>query len=287
MSILRDIGLYNCRFDTAPVLNSAVIERLFLDGSQLPGLHAERLEARGGLYLRGAFVDGEVRLVSATFGGNVECNGATLGVVPGTAFNAEGLEARRMSFRGTRCGGPVILRDAELDGDLDCAAIEVLAPGDVAIDAPGIDIGGSVVLRNARVAGEVRLLAAKIGGDLDCTAAAIENSGEDALQLSRIVLGGAFFLRDRALIDGALALTGASLGTIHDDAQSWPAKGNLLLNRCLYGAFIGGPVDANGRLDWLSRQTPERWGEDSGPSPTSSSPPSFSKWDTRKMPGRS
>jgi len=45
--IIRDIGLNNCHFDTAPVLNSSVIERLFLDGSALPGLHAERLEARG------------------------------------------------------------------------------------------------------------------------------------------------------------------------------------------------------------------------------------------------
>ena len=35
-----------------------------------------------------------------------------------------------------------------------------------------------------------------------------------------------------------------------------------MLNRCRYGAFIGGPVDSGSRLDWLSRQVPERWGED-------------------------
>ena len=35
--VLRDIGLNNCRFDTAPILNSAVIERLFLDGSAASG----------------------------------------------------------------------------------------------------------------------------------------------------------------------------------------------------------------------------------------------------------
>jgi hypothetical protein len=40
-----------------------------------------------------------------------------------------------------------------------------------------------------------------------------------------------------------------------------------LLNRCRYGAFIGGPVDAASRLDWLSRQTAERWGEDFWPQP--------------------
>ncbi len=128
--VLRDIGLNNCRFDTAPILNSAVIERLFLDGSPLPGLHAERLEARGGLYLRGAEVDGEVRLISATFGGNVECDGATFRAASGASFNAEGIEARRIHFRGARCTGPVILSGAELVADLDCAGITVQSPGE-------------------------------------------------------------------------------------------------------------------------------------------------------------
>ena len=63
--LFRDIGLKDCRFDAAPVLRSAIIDRLFLDGSSLPGLHAERLEARGGLYLRGAEIAGEVRLSTA------------------------------------------------------------------------------------------------------------------------------------------------------------------------------------------------------------------------------
>jgi hypothetical protein len=39
------------------------------------------------------------------------------------------------------------------------------------------------------------------------------------------------------------------------------------LNRCRYEAFIDGPVDTRGRLEWLSRQTPERWGEDFWPQP--------------------
>ncbi|MCQ8780420.1 hypothetical protein NQU49_27870, partial [Escherichia coli] len=70
-----------------------------------------------------------------------------------------------------------------------------------------------------------------------------------------------------ARVDGALAMTGASIDTIHDSAACWPKHGDLLLNRCLYSAFIGGPVDAKSRLDWLSRQTPQRWGEDFWPQP--------------------
>jgi hypothetical protein len=45
----RDIGLLDCRFDAIPVLRSAVIDTLSLDGSDLPGLNADRLEARGDL----------------------------------------------------------------------------------------------------------------------------------------------------------------------------------------------------------------------------------------------
>jgi hypothetical protein len=265
--ILRDIGLNNCHFDTAPNLNSAVIERLFLDGSSLPGLSAERVEARGGLYLRGAEVDGEVRLISATFGGNVECDGASFRPVSGPSLNAEGIEARRIHLRGARCTGPLILAGAELDADFDCAGMTLAAPGDVAINAGAIDVGGSVVLRATAIEGEVRLLAARIGADLDCSGARIANPGRDGLQLSRATIAGVFFLRDGAEVDGTLAMTGATIGSIHDEAPSWPKRGDLLLNRCLYSAFIGGPVDAESRLDWLSRQSPERWGEDFWPQP--------------------
>jgi hypothetical protein len=265
--IIRDIGLNNCHFDTAPVFNSAVIERLFLDGSSLPGLHAERLEARGGLYLRGADVHGEVRLISATFGGNVECDGARLRPATGTAFNAEGLEARRLHLRGARCGGAVILTGAELAADLDCAGASIHAPAGVAIDAVAVDVGSRVVLRAAEIEGEVRLIAARIGADLDCAGVRIVNPSGDGLLLNRTTIAGAFFLRDGAMIEGTLAMTGATIGSIHDEAASWPKPGDLLLNRCLYSAFIGGPVDAASRLAWLGRQDPERWGEDFWPQP--------------------
>jgi hypothetical protein len=62
-------------------------------------------------------------------------------------------------------------------------------------------------------------------------------------------------------------MTGAVIGAIHDEEKCWPGKGDLLLNRCLYGAFIGGSVDAHSRLKWLARQVPERWGTDFWPQP--------------------
>ncbi|MBN9471354.1 MAG: hypothetical protein J0J10_21515 [Bosea sp.] len=265
--VFRDIGLNDCHFEETPVLRAAIINRLFLDGSQLPGLQAERLEARGGIYLRGAEIGGEVNLVQARLGGNLECDGATLRVSDGYALLAPSLEVRNVLARGTTMRGGINLSGAVLTADLDCAGAAITRDEGTAIEASEAEIRGSVVLRSARLEGEARLSAAQIGGDVDASGAVLGVPGGIALELARSVIKGAFFLRRGAKVNGTLALTGATIGTIHDEAACWPAPGDLLLNRCRYGAFIDGPVDAASRLDWLARQEPERWGEDFWPQP--------------------
>jgi hypothetical protein len=102
---------------------------------------------------------------------------------------------------------------------------------------------------------------------MDLTRAAVANPGEIAVDLGRTAVGGAFFLRDGARLSGTLNLNGATLGAIVDEPECWPAVGDLRLNRCLYGAFLGSEVSARARLDWLARQTPDRWNEDFSPQP--------------------
>lgn len=265
--VFRDIGLNDCHFEAAPILRAAIINRLFLDGSLLPGLQAERLEARGGIYLRGAEINGEVNLVQSRLGGNLECDGATIRAPRDYALLAPSLEVRNVLVRGANIRGGINLSGALLAADLDCAGTVITRDEGIAIEASESETRGSVVLGSARIEGEVRLTASQIGGDMDCTGAVLGNPGGNALELSRALIKGAFFLRRQAKINGTLALTGASIGTIHDEAGCWPKEGDLLLNRCRYGAFIDGPVDAESRLDWLARQTPDRWGEDFWPQP--------------------
>jgi hypothetical protein len=265
--VFRDIGLNDCHFEAGPILRAAIINRLFLDGSSLPSLQAERLEARGGVYLRGAHVSGEVTLAQSRLGGNLECDGATIHNARGCAVNAQGIEVRNVLARGASLRGGINLSGAQLTGDLDCGGAVVTVTEGVAVDASEMESRGSVVLRGARVDGEVRLVASLVDGDLDCTAAALSNPGNMALEMSRSTVKGAFFLRREARVNGTLAMTGSSIGTIHDEDSCWPKTGDLLLNRCRYGAFIDGPVDARSRLDWLARQTPARWGEDFWPQP--------------------
>lgn len=264
----RDIGLKDCHFDASPVLRSAIIDNLFLDGSSLPGLQADRLEARGCLSLRGAIVTGEIRLSGARTGGSIEADGATLALPDGIVLEAAGLEARGgVQLRGANVRGGINLSGARLVGDVNAVGARIERPGEVVLNLDGVVAGGDLALRGATISGETRLHGAQFGGDVDCSAATLVQPGGHALTLNRATITGAFFLRQGASIKGALDLTATSIGAIDDDRASWPQTGDLLLNRCQYGAFIGGPVDAKSRLDWLSRQTPERWNADFWPQP--------------------
>lgn len=262
-----DIGLKDCGFECAPNLRAAVINRLFLDGSSLPGLNAERIETRGGIYLRGVDIGEAVNVAESRLGGNLECDGATFRGSSTYGLQAQSIEVRNVLLRGARITSGVNLSGGQVRADLDCAGSVITSDAGVAIDASESTIGGSVVLRKAQLKGEMRLPASSINGDLDCTAAHFDHSGKLALDLSRTAIRGAFFLRRGAAVKGTLSMTGASVGTILDEADCWPAYGDLLLNRCRYDAFIDGPTDAKTRLDWLARQAPERWGEDFWPQP--------------------
>ena len=196
--IPRDIGLKDCRFDAVPILTSAVIDNLFLDGSALPGLQADRVEARGGISLRGSKVTGEIRLRGARLAGDLDCHGAIIELADGVAITADGLEARGgVLLRGAEICGGISLTGARLGGDLDGVGLRIERPGRVVIDGDGIDARGDLALRNATIAGEIRAHGAHFGGDLDCSGASLSQPEGDALRLNRASIDGAFFSQRR------------------------------------------------------------------------------------------
>ncbi|MFN7267993.1 MAG: hypothetical protein ACK5UA_03195 [Cereibacter sp.] len=263
-----DIGLQDCRFDAAPVLRSAVIDTVSFDGSYLPGLPADRLEARGDILLRSATVTGPISLRGARIGSDLVMDGMTLSHEGDRALSAERIFIRGSALmRGATVRGGIALLGARIGGDFDLVGSSIERPSAPAVEADSADITGDAAFRQARITGMVSLVTARIGGDVDLTGTHAANPGDVAVRLNRTVVGGALFLRDGAAIDGALSLNGAELGAITDEAASWPKPGDLLLNRCLYKAFLGAPVGAADRLNWLSRQDPSRWGEDFWPQP--------------------
>ncbi len=318
--IPRDLELIFCHFDDAPVLRSAVIDNLFLNGSRLPGLEADRLEARGSVVLRGADVEGTVRLLGATLGGDLSCISARFRAgADRLALVADRINARGSVFlRGADVEGMVRLLGTTLGGDLDCngarfragadrlalVADRIDARGDVflrgavvegeirlsgatlggnlacdsarfragadgvALNADGLSAQGCVFLSGVDVEGEVRLLGAKLGGDLACDGAWLKARVRPrAVCLNGAKIVGNFFLRDGAKVDGVLDMTDAEMGNLTDEAASWPGPGNLLLDRCRYGAFTGKDIDAEARIRWLSLQDDALWGDDFWPQP--------------------
>jgi hypothetical protein len=266
--IPRDIGFLDCRFEATPVLRSAVVDTLSFDGSVLPGLAADRIEARGDLLFRSATVTGPINLRGARIGGDLVFDGATLDHPDERCLNAERISVQGGALiRGAQVRGALALPGSRIGGHLDLVGARIERPEGFAVEANSVSVGGDVALRHAVIKGTFCLETARVGGDIDLSGARISMPGGIAVRLDRTTAASAFFLRDGAAVDGALNLTGAQLGAMVDDPASWPAQGNLLLNRCLYGAFLGASADAHLRLEWLARQTPSRWGEDFWPQP--------------------
>src|SRR5262249_23763812 len=69
--------------------------------------------------------------------------------------------------------------------------------------------------------------------------------GEIAIASAELNIAHSEFLLD---------LTDASVSSMSDDAESWPAGKRLLLDGFSYDRISGGPTDAEKRLHWLALQ---------------------------------
>lgn len=263
-----DLRLADCRFEAALTLRSCSLDSLLLDGSLLPGLLAEKLDARGGVYLRATSVDGLTDFRGARIGGALVADGARLSRPGAEAFAADSVEARGgVLLRGAVVRGAVALEGARIGGDLDATGADLANPEGDALRADGLETQGDVLLRRAAVAGRVGLTGARVGGDVDLGAGRFSALGGEAVMLNRASVDGALMMRDGAAIEGLLNLNGTTVDALVDAPESWPASGDLALNRFVYRGFLIAPSDAALRLDWLARQAPARWGEDFWPQP--------------------
>ena len=158
-------------------------------------------------------------------------------------LDLEGCEiARDLGLLDCRFSDPPLLRSARLQNlFLNRSAL----PG---LQAGGLETRGIVSLANAKFTGKVELTDSRIGSDLACEGTEISNPDRGALIANAAKVTGRFFLRKNAKIDGVLDLSGADLGAINDDPACWPTSpGDLILNRCRYGAFLGDGINAADR----------------------------------------
>jgi hypothetical protein len=277
------LPLLLCRCNLA---NSSDFQRvklplLDLNGTYARSINMDGANVTGSIFLVRLKVEGEVRLIGAQIGGNLECDTAILKSPGGSALSADSADIRGNVFlrAGFSAAGEVDLLGAQIGGDLDCGGGTFENPGGAALKADRANIKGAVFLKyNFSSEGEVRLIGAQIGGNLECDTAILKNAGGLALNADSADIKGNVFLRDNFSAEGAvrlnaahitgtleiiawknawpaiLDLTGAAVGYFLDEKKSWPNKGNLGLDGFVYRVIAVGPTDARSRLAWLDLQ---------------------------------
>ena len=98
----RRLDIQHTHFAEPIWAHDAHLPTLYLDGSHIPGLQADRCRITGGVHLRGGFkATGEVSLVSAHIGGDLDCDGGSFENAGGDALNAQGATVKGgFIFRG-------------------------------------------------------------------------------------------------------------------------------------------------------------------------------------------
>ena len=262
------LTLWHCSMDHAS-LHSTEIPLLDLQGTWLQSLFADAVTVKGAVYLRNGFrTEGQVRLLGARIGGDLDCSNAAVENPPqadvpgsGIAVNADRAVVKGTVFlnKGFRAQGDVRLLGANIGGDLDCSNATFANPprpgvpgSGIALAADGIVVKGTVFLNKGfRAEGEVRLLGGQVGGQLTCTGGSISGAmNADAATVKRALRWTYIVNPERT----TLILNDASVGALVDDSKSWPAHGNLFLDGFLYERISSGPRDVKNRLEWLARQ---------------------------------
>ena len=272
-SVPFPLGLFRSVLPEGINFCSAEIRAVNLNGSSSGPIGADGLTVHGSLFLRDGFhARGEVRLLGAKIGGNLECNGGAFENDGKNALSADGVEVRGGVFlrEGFHAKGEVRLLGAKIGGNLDCTGGKFENAGKYALSADGVDVRGEVFLSDGfHAKGEVGLLGAKIGGNLDCHGGTFENAGKDALSADGASVHGTLFLKDGFRAQGVVRLVMARAGVLNDAKASWPAPGCLDLRGFVYDN-LGSPDDAKSRLEWIQRQYPKdkkKWKGEFRPQP--------------------
>jgi len=271
--IPHNVLLHRCQFTHFFVAQDSQVQgSVTLEGSHLlGGINADRIQCEGGLFLRNGFkATGEVRLLGAQIGGNLDCNGGQFEVEEGNALSADRAVVKGDVFLcdGFKATGVVRLLGAQIGGSLNCNGGQFEIKEGNALSADGLVVNGDVFLNKGfKATGVVRLLGAQIGGDLTCNGGQFEVKEGDALSADRSVVKGYVFLCDGFKATGVVRLLGAQIGGSLNcnggqfevkegnalSADGLVVKGDIVLNGGfkatgvvrLLGAQIGGSLNCS------------------------------------------
>jgi hypothetical protein len=243
---------------------------LFMDGAHIENrtgyaFACDRLEVGGNLSMGGGFMAiGEVSLSGAKVGNQLNCRGASFMNEGGIAVRAQGIKVESnvtlgdvTPGKGFEAKGEVRLSNGQIRGDLACPCARFTNAGKQAINAAHLKVEGSISLIYADVAGQVDLDGCEVGRDVSFEG--FKADGKVSLVDAQIE-GFLTWTRIRSPQTVTFDLRLAKVGTLRDDQNSWPRKGQLRLDGFVYGhIYDDAPIDPERRLEWLHRQPRDRY----------------------------
>lgn len=287
------IVLRNCVFSEIINLAGAEIAELELDGSHTLSIHASGLDVRNNLRMSKGFeAVGTVVLDHAKVGLDLDFGGATLRYAKshGDPF-PDRLHATLFAYLIQVGGnvwlnhrfvsyGAVDLGGARIGSNLHFDSGHFINPNNVAIAVPGASVDGVVYLASWGTDGDVEVTGVAnfsfdrvannfVVDHAKFLGAPSDNHGFVGTSMS---VARSFTWRNVTLQNGArLDLGDASVETLLDDRQSWPAPGGLIIDGFTYNGLeseAGSRVDGRAvyasddrnavesRLRWLALQPP-------------------------------
>ncbi len=270
VSIPFQLAFEHCRLKGSINLSQAEVLQLDLQGSLVCGITADSLTVKNNLLLNAHFESrGEVRLLGAQIGGDLDCSEGTFINPPrngpfrsgGVALNADRINVKGSVFLSNdfSAEGNVVLLRAQIGGDLFCDGGKFLNPhtGNLvtsgkALKADRINVKGDVFLSDGFAAdGEVYLRGAQIGGAFVC------RNGNFAKATLDLRDASAASLWDSGLNEpGSVADYSPRIWPEADYSPTiWPEQRKLFLDGFAYGRISSvGRINVNKRLEWLGLQ---------------------------------
>ncbi len=162
------LALADCFIEQEMVLLGAEGRSLNLAGSLVRNIRADRFKTSGGVFLRNGFrAKGEVRLLGADIGGNLDCSNGSFENADGKALSADRLKTAGDVFLRDNFSakGEVRLLGADIGGDLSCVGGHFSNPGSDALSAERAIISGVFFLGEfaSPVEGTINLAHAEAG----------------------------------------------------------------------------------------------------------------------------
>ncbi len=201
---------------------------------------------------RGFSAEGGVSLFGATVSGQLNFSNSHLHNPSGDALLGNLLTVgKSMYFNdGFIAEGALRLGGAKINGQLSLIGASMHNPGSDAIYAAGIVVENGMFCRDGFTAdGCVTMSTAKIGNTLSFRDAVLNNPDGTALDLEAADIAD-LRLQSAETPHGAVKLTNARLGTLHDDEKTWPTI--LHLRGSAYETLDNDKIGVRARLRWLT-----------------------------------